>query len=245
MGLELTLEKRLESFSFEVRHTFRPGTITAVVGPSGAGKTTLVRLIAGLERPDAGVVRCAGELWSDAKNGHFLSPQKRKLGYVFQEYSLFPHLSLRRNVHFAATDKELADSLIQRFGLWERRKAKPAKLSGGERQRTALAQALATSPRALLLDEPFSALDAVTRNSLHEELMRLRQDFAIPIILVTHDLEEALALGDEVVSIKQGRLDPNWLETALAARIERMTRFAARQPGWRDWAESCASALAS
>ena len=231
MGLELSLEKRLGSFTLQVEHTFPAGAVTALVGPSGSGKTTLIRCIAGLERPDAGSVRCNGEVWSDASRACFVPPQKRRLGYVFQEYSLFPHLTLRKNVHFAAPDPAFADALIKRFGIWERRKAKPAHLSGGERQRTALAQALATEPRALLLDEPFSALDAVTRQSLHEELLRLREDFSIPIVLVTHDLEEALILGDHVVSIREGRLDAGWLDRALAARIERMHRFTEGRKG--------------
>jgi molybdate transport system ATP-binding protein len=216
MELEVSIYKKLFNFDLEVTFSCGAGRLLALVGPSGAGKTTLMRLLAGLEQPEAGRITYDGEVFFDRAGGVCLPPQRRRLGYVFQEYTLFPHLSLYKNVALAAAEKDRVEELLRRFGLWPLRDRKPQQLSGGERQRGALCQALARRPRVLLLDEPFSALDLVTRRKLQEELRALKTELAIPIIHVTHDLNEALFLADELLPLVRGRIDREWLGECLA-----------------------------
>ncbi|SFU45476.1 molybdate transport system ATP-binding protein [Halomonas korlensis] len=188
-----------------------PGELLALVGPSGSGKTTLLRAIAGLYRPAGGWVRCAGESWFDASKGLSLTPQQRRVGLVFQDYALFPHLSALGNImvpldHLpAARRREQALTWLSRVRLEGLADRYPAELSGGQRQRVALARALARQPRVLLLDEPFSAVDQVTRRRLQRELALLREQISIPIVLVTHDLDEACALADRICVLHAGR----------------------------------------
>jgi len=187
------------------------GELLALVGPSGSGKTTLLRAIAGLYRPTQGVIRCAGETWFDAAAGRSLRPQQRRVGLVFQDYALFPHLDARANVmvalaHLPAAERgQAAEQWLVRVRLEGLADRLPAELSGGQRQRVALARALARSPRVLLLDEPFSAVDQVTRRRLQRELALLREEIRIPIVLVTHDLDEAAALADRLCVLRAGR----------------------------------------
>ncbi|WP_280547989.1 MULTISPECIES: ABC transporter ATP-binding protein [unclassified Halomonas] len=188
-----------------------PGELLALVGPSGSGKTTLLRAIAGLYRPARGVIHCAGETWFDAEAGRSLRPQQRRVGLVFQDYALFPHLDARANVmvaldHLPAAERgRAAEQWLARVRLDGLAGRLPSELSGGQRQRVALARALARSPRVLLLDEPFSAVDQVTRRRLQRELALLREEIHIPIVLVTHDLDEAAALADRLCVLHAGR----------------------------------------
>jgi molybdate transport system ATP-binding protein len=186
------------------------GELLALVGPSGSGKSTILRCLAGLHRPSGGSVRCGDETWFDASRGVDVSPQQRRVGFVFQHYALFPHLSALANVmvalqHLPTRERAaqarhwLARSKLE--GLETRR---PAELSGGQQQRVAIARALAREPQVLLLDEPFSALDQVTRRKLLRQLIELRRSLAIPIILVTHDLEEAALLADSMTVLHHG-----------------------------------------
>jgi molybdate transport system ATP-binding protein len=186
--------------------------LLALVGPSGSGKSTLLRLIAGLVRPDAQArIECAGRLWFDAAQGVCLTPQQRRIGLVFQQYALFPHLSALHNVMEALGDLPLvqrasrARDWLHRLHLSGLEHRKPSSLSGGQQQRVALARALAREPQALLLDEPFSAVDRVTREKLYEELAQLRRELSMPVLLVTHDLDEALLLADRLCILHQGR----------------------------------------
>ncbi|TDO04598.1 ABC transporter ATP-binding protein [Halomonas ventosae] len=187
------------------------GELLALVGPSGSGKTTLLRTIAGLYRPAQGVIRCAGETWFDAEAGRSLRPQQRRVGLVFQDYALFPHLDARANVmvaldHLPAAERgPAAERWLTRVRLDGLTGRLPSELSGGQRQRVALARALAREPRVLLLDEPFSAVDQVTRRRLQRELALLREEIQIPIVLVTHDLDEAAALADRICVLHAGR----------------------------------------
>ncbi|MGE4552638.1 MAG: ATP-binding cassette domain-containing protein [Desulfovibrionaceae bacterium] len=210
--LSIRIRKRLPMFTLDVDLSCPAGTLTAIVGPSGAGKTTLIRAVAGLERPDQGVIRLGGTVWVDREAGIFVPPQKRGLGLVFQDYTLFPHLTVRKNVAFAATDMRRVDELMEMFGIRHLADARPAHISGGERQRAAFCQALARDPSVLLLDEPFSALDVATRTTLRQELRALKDDLAVPVLHVTHDLGEAQYLGDSVVAVVDGRITPGWLE---------------------------------
>ncbi|MDD5168114.1 MAG: ATP-binding cassette domain-containing protein [Syntrophales bacterium] len=190
--------------------------MTVVIGPSGSGKTTLMRIIAGLDKPDSGIIRFGEEVWTDTKRRICLPPQKRRLGYVFQDYTLFPHLTLYENAAFAAKKKEDVHSLLERFGLWHLRHRKPHAVSGGERQRCAICQALAGRPRLLLLDEPFSALDAFTRRDLRCELQKIKSEFSIPIIYVTHDLNAALYLADSLLPLVEGKVDRDWMQRSIS-----------------------------
>jgi molybdate transport system ATP-binding protein len=185
--------------------------VTVLFGPSGSGKTTILRCLAGLERPDSGSIRCGDETWFDAVRPICVPPQARRIGYLFQEYALFPHLTVAQNIGFGvggprperqARVASLLDALQLR-GLETRY---PSHLSGGQQQRVALARALATQPRVLLLDEPLCALDAPTREPLRRELRRVLTRYGIPTLLVTHDRVEALTLGDRMLVIADGRI---------------------------------------
>lgn len=215
MAVEMRISKQLAHFKLELELTCQNGEILALVGPSGSGKTTVIRLLAGLEKPDEGFIRLNNHLLCEldpkSKKNLWIPTQKRNLGYVFQEASLFPHLNVRDNIRFGCKNKEPVDNLLSLLEIAHLADKKPREISGGERQRAALAQALATKPHLLLLDEPFSALDIATRTSLRQKLTVLKKEFHIPIILVTHDLEEATILGDQIISIEQGRTNTDWL----------------------------------
>ena len=184
------------------------GELLALVGPSGAGKSTVLRFIAGLTRAEHGEVRLGEEVWCDITKGTFVPPQHRRVGMVFQNYALMPHLTARRNVALAMDgDLDKAAGLLQRLGLSaEQIERRPDRLSGGQQQRVALARALAREPRVLLLDEPFSAVDQVTRQVLYREISELKQSMGVPIIMVTHDLDEARLLCDQMAVMDGGVL---------------------------------------
>ena len=183
-----------------------------LVGPSGAGKTTIVRLIAGLDQPDEGRIACGDEIWADPDKRIHQPTRKRRLGYVFQDYLLFPHLTLGANAAFSSQNGAKVDRLMKRFGIHHLRNHKPSQVSGGERQRCAICQALAREPRALLLDEPFSALDVTTRRLLRDDIVELKGRLGIPMIYVTHDISEALAIADVIVPIVSGKIERSWIE---------------------------------
>jgi molybdate transport system ATP-binding protein len=198
-ALRLDIDVPLRSFSLRVALEARPGETLALVGPSGAGKSTVLRAIAGLVRPASGRIQC-GETWFDDRTN--LPPERRSVGFLFQEYALFPHLSVERNVAFGGA----ADGLLERLGIAHLARARPAELSGGERQRVALARALARRPKLLLLDEPLSALDPHTRADVRAELHTTLKDVGLPAVVVTHDFEDAATLADRVGVIVEGRL---------------------------------------
>lgn len=186
--------------------------ITVLFGPSGSGKTTVLRALAGLERPDCGSITFGEETWFDSTKGVFATPQARGIGFLFQDYALFPHLTVAANIgfglrrHVRARREARVAELVHRLGIAELVHRRPGTLSGGQRQRVALARALAPYPRLLLLDEPLSALDAPTRESLRGELRYWLENSGVPAIVVTHDRIEALALGDRMVVLMDGRV---------------------------------------
>jgi molybdate transport system ATP-binding protein len=199
------------------------GRCLALTGPSGAGKTTILKLIAGVAKADQGRITCGEEVWSDTERAIDRPPERRRCGYVSQDYALFPHLSAWRNVAYGLHDvprprrRHLALEMLERFGLTERADVRPATLSGGERQRVALARALVRRPSALLLDEPLSALDAHTRATASREIATVLREVAIPTMLVTHDFADAALLGDEVAVIDHGRVIQRGTASDLAA----------------------------
>jgi len=209
------------------------GELLALVGPSGSGKSTVLRTIAGLHRADATWIRCADEIWDDANKKLHIKTQQRKVGLVFQDYALFPHKSVLENVMLASpansreTRKTKAKALLEMTNMTGLENRKPAALSGGQRQRVALARALAREPQALLLDEPFSAVDQQTRRKLYRELASLRQSLPLPIILVTHDMTEVQLLADSLcimhrgISLVQGKVSDviNYPRTREIARL--------------------------
>jgi molybdate transport system ATP-binding protein len=187
----------------------------AIVGPSGAGKSTLLRAIAGLVKPHAGRITLGEEVWLDRVRGIDLAPEDRSVGMVFQQYALFPHLSVQRNVEFGG--KARATELLQRLGIAHLAAARPRQLSGGERQRVALARALAHDPKVLLLDEPLSALDPHTRDVVRRELAGHLAGLALPTLLVTHDVADAIVLADRIGVIREGLIIQVGTPAELAA----------------------------
>jgi molybdate transport system ATP-binding protein len=183
------------------------GRTMALVGPSGGGKSTVLRAIAGLYRPREGLVRCNGEVWFDTSRGIDLAAKDRRAGLVFQSYALFPHLSAEQNVMEAMLDlppdqrRAGAHDLMARLGMAGLEERKPGQLSGGQQQRVALAR----RPAILLLDEPFSAVDHPTRRLLHGALAQVRETSDIPILLVTHDIEDAARVADDLCFVQAGR----------------------------------------
>jgi molybdate transport system ATP-binding protein len=189
------------------RFECQPGELLALVGPSGSGKSTLLRCVAGLMHPE-GRIRCGSETWLDGAAGVRWPTQQRRVGLVFQHYALFPHLSAEANVALASgrpQPRVHAAELLARLGLAGLAARRPGELSGGQQQRVALARALARDPQVLLLDEPFSAVDQPARHALYRQLAELRQTTAMPIVLVTHDLNEARRLADRMVILDRGR----------------------------------------
>jgi molybdate transport system ATP-binding protein len=210
-GLSVGL-RQAAPIPLEVDLACAPGEMLALVGPSGSGKSTVLRCIAGLAQVGEGRVAVAGEVWLDRAAGIDVPTHRRRVGMVFQSYALFPHLTARENVEIAlaagsvAERRARADELLAQVRLEGLEDRGPAELSGGQQQRVAVARALARDPAVLLLDEPFSAVDKATRGRLYRELALLRRRLAMPIVLVTHDLDEAMMLADRMALLEHGRI---------------------------------------
>jgi molybdate transport system ATP-binding protein len=215
MGPELIAEFEKQFFDgppirVRLRRPVDHFSLTVLFGPSGSGKTTALRCLAGLDRPGSGYIRFGDETWFDARCAILAPPQRRQIGYLFQEYALFPHLTVERNISYGirrignAEQRPRIAEITDLLGLAGLQDRYPHQLSGGEQQRVALARALVCRPRLLLLDEPLSALDLPTREQLRRELRHWLTKLAVPGIMVTHDRVEALALGDHVVVMDHG-----------------------------------------
>jgi len=227
---DIALRKHLRHgtshFEVDVRFASRAPRVV-LFGPSGAGKTQTLRMVAGILPPDAGHVAVAGRVLYDHARGTVLTPQQRKLAYVHQDYALFPHLTVHQNIAFACRTgwrnpgRRVHEAAVQRwlvaFHLQAVADHLPEQISGGQRQRTALARALVSEPTALLLDEPFAALDQALRHKLRQELKDLLADLGLPMLLITHDEDDLASLAQEVVHLDAGRVVQAPAGTALPA----------------------------
>ena len=259
-GLHFDAAIALGAFRFEAAFTVSAGETLALVGPSGAGKTTALELVAGLLRPDRGRIACGGEAWCDTAGGVHRSPEERHVGLVFQDYALFPHLTVRENVSYGprargrtrAAAGASASGWLERLGLGGLEDRRLDGLSGGQRQRVALARALASEPRALLLDEPFGALDVATRGSVRSQLRAFLAGCGLPTLLVAHDPVDAFALGDRVAVLEQGGLTQVGTHEellahprgAFVAELAGLNLFRADVSGGRGLKEARAGAVA-
>ncbi|HVO70655.1 MAG TPA: ABC transporter ATP-binding protein [Aggregatilineaceae bacterium] len=221
----LRVELRQSSpIPLDARFSCEAGQILALVGPSGSGKSTILRSIAGIYTPETGKISCAGEDWLDTARGLNVKTRLRSVGFVFQSYALFPHLSALHNVmealsHIPASERaNRARAFLARTHLDGLEGRRPAELSGGQQQRVAVARALARDPKVLLLDEPFSAVDQVTRERLYEDLVAQRGELRVPMVLVTHALDEAAMLADRMCVLHRGQT------LQIGAPYEVMTR---------------------
>jgi molybdate transport system ATP-binding protein len=215
VDLKLSVADRNRRFDLAVRFA-TDAPFAALYGPSGSGKTLTLQAIAGLLRPASGHIRLDGRTLFDSKAGIDIKPPQRRIGYLLQDYALFPHLSVRENVAFGLTSwrqRKLSEeararvqSLLESFDLARLAESRPATLSGGQQQRVALARALACEPQVLLLDEPFASLNPMLRSSLREELAAVRRQWGIPALMITHDIEDVLALADVAFVYDSGQV---------------------------------------
>lgn len=211
LRLKVNIERRLATFSLSVQIEVG-AEILVLFGPSGAGKTQTLNAIAGLTTPDAGEITLDGTVFFRSSSPAINLPaRKRRVGYVFQQYALFPHLSALENVAYALWRqphaREYAEALLERMHLAELAHRYPHELSGGQQQRVAIARALAMEPRVLLLDEPFSALDSEIRKRLHEDLLRLQAESELIVLYVTHNLEDAFTVGHRMAVVRNGTIE--------------------------------------
>lgn len=202
---------RLRHFAVNVKFT-APVGVTVIFGPSGSGKTTLLQCIAGLLSPGRGLISIGNESIFDSERKLDLAPQQRRIGYVFQDLVLFPHMTAAENIAFGIRDggnrrAEMVRDVLERFSIAHVAAHRPGEISGGERQRVALARALVTQPRLLLLDEPFSALDDPLKLEIIADLKQWLDEHRIPVLFVTHDRSEAGALGERVLMMKDGKME--------------------------------------
>ncbi|MCI9597309.1 MAG: ABC transporter ATP-binding protein [Firmicutes bacterium] len=216
MGIYFNIKKRLDRFSLDVEYSFEKGVL-AIQGESGAGKTTVLNCISGLKKPDQGRILIEGKLVFGQRTD--VPAKKRQIGYLFQNYALFPNMTIEKNVVYGVKNKweyksrdkrkelrEYADYVMETFGVSHLKKRYPHNLSGGEKQRVALARAIVTKPKLLLLDEPFSALDVKTKETVYEEFASFKASLGIPTILITHDPRESQMFADHKIFMKDGMI---------------------------------------
>jgi len=210
MFLEFSVNKKLHAssgiFDFDVQLSVKEGEIVTIFGKSGAGKTTILRILAGLTLPDSGLIQVGNQIWYDSKTKVNLPVKHRSTGFVFQDYALFPNMSVRENLEFAYKDKKRIDELLDFVKLTNLQHRMPQTLSGGQKQRVALARALVKKPELLLLDEPLSALDINMRQELQDLILKINKELNVTLILVSHDLAEIFKLSERVYIIDEGRI---------------------------------------
>ena len=227
--MRIKLKKRLKGdFALDVDISVENGSFVTIFGRSGAGKTTLLKMIAGLLKPDEGFIEVGEKVWYDSSRGINLPPQKRKVGVVFQDYALFPNMTVEENILYGMErkDKDLLERLLYLTELEKLRDRKPSQLSGGQKQRVALARAVARKPDILLLDEPLSALDIDMRKRLQEELQKIHRTFSLTTFLISHDFSEVFRLSDRVFVmekgrvIKEGKPDQVFIQERLSGKVK-------------------------
>jgi molybdate transport system ATP-binding protein len=204
MKLEVRIKKKLGKFLLDV--AFESDGVLGLLGASGCGKSMTLKCIAGVEKPDEGRIVLDGRVLFDSEKHIHLSPQERKVGYLFQDYALFPNMTVAQNIQCGTKDKKEVQAYLKRFDLEQVQKLYPAQLSGGQKQRTALARMLAAQPQALLLDEPFSALDNFLKARMEREVMNVTDHFDGPVVFVSHDRNEAYRLTDTIAVMENGRI---------------------------------------
>lgn len=202
LQVDLTLRWK-EAHQWRASLALERGATLAIYGASGVGKTTLLRVLAGLSQKATGRIEVQGEMWQDTTQGIWRKPQQRQVGVVFQDYALFPHWTVLQQLQYASSNEVLIQQLLMAVGLEGLQDRRPAQLSGGQQQRLALIRALATSPQLLLLDEPFAALDPPLRQAAHALLQRLHQQWQGVTVLVSHDVSEIIALADRLLVLEQ------------------------------------------
>lgn len=239
MELELNIIMRLPGFSLDVQWIIGH-ELMVLFGPSGSGKSLTLRLIAGTMTPDSGYIRCGNRVFYDSDSGMGLPPHKRGVGFMFQNGALFPNMTVLENISYGLKGLprrrrlERVDELASAFGLLSMLDRRPSSLSGGQRQRVALARAIAPRPGLLLLDEPFSALDRPVRERLGAFLLEIKREYRVPIVLVTHDILEAVRLGDRMIVCNQGGVEQlgtpldivNCPATPMVSRLVDVTEMA-------------------
>jgi molybdate transport system ATP-binding protein len=211
--IDLDVQKELQAtegpMRLHVKLQLQPGSFSTLYGPSGAGKTSTLKILAGLLKPDQGILKVNGKTWIDTGNGIHLPPQKRRIGFVFQDYALFPHMTVLDNLRFALPrhgDTAIVKRLLEMTALEGLRNRLPGELSGGQQQRVALARALVQQPELLLLDEPLAALDLATRIRLQDSLAELHHEFGLTTLLVSHDPGEIIKLSSRVYWMESGQI---------------------------------------
>jgi len=208
--LQVSIQKQLEAFALQVSFVLASHGITVLWGASGSGKTTLLQCLAGLLRPDAGRIACREAVWFDAERGVCLAPERRRLGYVFQDVRLFPHLSVRSNMLFGRRFRGPSgvsfEDVVGLLGLGRLLHRTPSDLSGGEKQRVAVGRALLACPELLLMDEPLTGLDRGKREEIMAYVKAIPERFGVPILYVTHSDAERRFLADRVLNIEDGKL---------------------------------------
>ncbi|MDO8930688.1 MAG: ATP-binding cassette domain-containing protein [Bacteroidota bacterium] len=228
----IDVEKRMLTangpMNLDIQATIPAGELVALFGESGAGKTTLLRILAGLAIPDNGLIRFGNTVWFDSSKQINIVPQQRNISLMFQDYALFPNMTVEQNIEFAQPEKNKStvNELLDLFGLSEFRKRKPNGLSGGQKQRVALARALARKPQLLLLDEPLSALDAEMRSTLQDEIAQAHQLLGVTTIIVSHDLNEVFRLASQVLCIENGTISRTgkpeevFLDNSISGKVQ-------------------------
>ncbi|WP_027395348.1 sulfate/molybdate ABC transporter ATP-binding protein [Aquimarina latercula] len=211
--IEVTIDKKLQTaegnMKLDIRLSIEKGQLVTLYGASGAGKTSILRIIAGLLSADSGQIVVDGTYWLDDNRKISFSPQQRRIGYVFQDYALFPNMTVQENLEFAlgkGQDKSVIEELISIVALDKLKNRKPNTLSGGQQQRVALARALVRKPKVLLLDEPLSALDIKMRSKLQDYILKVHREYELTTILVSHDIGEIIKMSDKVYCLEDGKI---------------------------------------
>lgn len=203
--LSVDIEKELELFKLDIKFNIDK-EVLAIQGASGSGKTTILNIIAGLLKADRSEIANGAVILESSNKKIYLPSRKRNVGYMFQNYGLFPHLNVEKNIKFAMKDNELYDILLDVLNLTDLLKRYPSDISGGEKQRVALLRTLVTKPKVLLMDEPFSALDTELKEKLYPSFRELIKSLDIPVVIITHDNDEAKILADKIIHIDKGKI---------------------------------------